>query len=207
MLKSGLAAVAGVMLFAGSALATPITGSIGFTSGYHDVWQAVAYDALPGQTAGDVSTWATSTIANADGMLFQDVDVDTYNGYVGGGRTGTFAAVAGGTGVNFTDFGWTPFTGPVVPLWTFTDVATNVTFTFDLSAVTLTSRNSTGLQLDGVGVFASDNNLESAYGSMVIITNNATWSATAEVPEPATMLLFGSGLVGLAAVSRRRNKK
>jgi len=73
------------------------------------------------------------------------------------------------------------------------DLGTSVSIKFVTSVKTLTFRN----EFDG-GFVALDN---------LWIENSGDVPPIHPVPEPATMLLFGSGLIGLAVVGRKKMKK
>ena len=54
-----------------------------------------------------------------------------------------------------------------------------------------------------VGVFKEEVGTTSTLGGITF----AVWSESTPVPEPATMLLFGTGLAGLVGSRLRRRKK
>lgn len=72
------------------------------------------------------------------------------------------------------------------------DVWELVTWTFSIET--------DGFHQIGFAAFGNDN----SYGGLI---DSASLNASAPVPEPATMILFGAGLAGLASVSLRRKKK
>ncbi len=56
-------------------------------------------------------------------------------------------------------------------------------------------------------VYIAPLNIEKQYAAFYEVKFNGTYSDSSTVPEPATMVLFGIGLLGLAGVSRKKNSK
>ena len=110
----------------------------------------------------------------------------------------------------FNGFIFDPASTPVAdPLW---EVGG---FSFALDAVTVSFRDANNLVLDGFGTL-SGNGFDETAGiwSMSIdasaaqtFFNFSSGTSAAPVPEPGTMLLLGTGLIGLAGASRKKMKK
>jgi hypothetical protein len=147
--------------------------------------------------------WSPST----SGITFGPAAV----GLLGG--IGSYAPVPALTPTTFTSFSFSPTFTSVVPLWNF--VTGGLTYSFAMTGVSATNfdvptttfsllgtgnLNITGFtQTPGVFSFSSSN----ATFPGPIFSFQAIQAAT-PVPEPGSMMLLGSGLIGLAAAARRR---
>ena len=155
--------------------ATPINGSLGITGG------------------GD--TWDATTIHfSGPGMV--------------NAQTGTFASINfTGAAVFLNDFTYTPANySPTsyILFSTIDGISLNVT------EVTTGFVDVTGLHMAGYG-FLTENGYDNTPGSFILNSSNSgdavTFQATttaSPVPEPASLALFGTGLLGIVGIARRK---
>jgi hypothetical protein len=168
-----------------SAGATMITGDISFSG-------STSFDNVNLNYATRITSFSNSVVSAAGG-------------------TGDYASVTGGTNAAFTTFGFRSpnETTGTFQLWTLTDG----TYTYSLYAtsIVVSFSNSSNIVIEGSGI-AYITGYDDTPGTWSISANSAgitasfSSSATA-VPEPATILLFGLGIAGLAIFGRRKRGK
>ena len=134
------------------------------------------------------------------------VDTGTPSGFTAA-DLGTFTV--GGQG----SFGSTPFTLQIVQ--TVPSAGTG-TFTATLTGTLITNGSDTRIVFDQTSLFIGNIRYDLAnltFGNTLFLDPNATGGITrvtalisAPIPEPATMILLGTGLAGVAAGVRRRRK-
>jgi hypothetical protein len=104
------------------------------------------------------------------------------------------------------DFGFKPlWPSPVAPLWSIKG------FSFVMTSITILKQTSGSLWLVGNGYMthAGFQATTATWNLQVnaVIGKFFFGSSSATVPEPATLLIFGAGLLGLAGMRRRRQRQ
>lgn len=170
------------VFFSASSLAALIDGSISLSGGLTPVDASLVGTTLVAATGIDFD--GTATVDQA---------------------AGDFSTSAGST-ATMGDFQFDPVLDPnPVSIWSVDG------FTFSMDSVVVDFQSFNFLLLSGSGT-VSGNGFDATEGTWKFSANTAnsntfSWSSSSAtvVPVPAAVWLFGSGIIGMAGVARRRN--
>ncbi|MEL7450167.1 MAG: PEP-CTERM sorting domain-containing protein [Pseudomonadota bacterium] len=130
------------------------------------------------------------------------------NNTVVGPATGDFAGLTGEQAV-FSNIEFNPANTPITPLWSVSSGGIN--YSFDLDNISVDNLGLQEINLSGSGTLMADG-FDDTYGTWVfsgdsngiILFSFSSITGANAVPEPASLLLVGAGLMGFAAARRRR---
>ena len=169
-----------------------------------------AFSAMATPIVGDISFSGTSETDSQD-MLLAKSFISFSNVTVSGAGSGDYPVSLIGHEATFTPFTFDPMLSPnpLAPPWMLTEG--EIIYSFDATGLTISlGRSSNLLSMYGNGI-AHITGYDDTAANWSLSANRSgstgSFSAstgTASVPEPATMLLLGTGLIGLATFGTRK---
>jgi hypothetical protein len=168
-----------ILGFVSTAAAIPIYGALSFSG----------KDTTDGTSLADATKFLTFSEVRANGA-----------------GTGSFSGIADLTAITVNPFTFSPFSGTPT-LWTVT--TGGITYSIQMTSLTIgLPRSENLLSLTGTGIASISGGVYDPTPGVWFLTANAgggtaSFSSTSIVPEPLTLILFGTGLLGLFGLRRK----